>query len=85
MKEITVVADQELVLTRTMLREAGLQGCLRLIVDQEEIRICAETATETEQVVQEMAGSLDHEPATECDVHLKLGVRWSVSGFRLST
>ena len=73
MKEITVVADQELVLTRTMLREAGLQGRLRLIIGQGEIRICSETATEAERVVQELAGCLGHEPATEYDVHLKLG------------
>ena len=73
MKEITVVADQELVLTRTMLREAGLQGRLRLIIGQGEIRICSETATEAEKVAQELAGCLGHEPATEYDMHLKLG------------
>ena len=73
MKEITVVADQELVLTPTMLREAGLQGRLRLIIGQGEIRICSETATEAEKVVQELAGCLGHEPATEYDMHLQLG------------
>ena len=73
MKEITVVADQELVLTRTMLREAGLQGRLRLIIGQGEIRICPETTTEADKVVQELAGCLGHEPATEYDMHLKLG------------
>ena len=73
MKEITVVADQELVLTRTMLREAGLQGHLRLIIGQGEIRICSETVTEAEKVVQELAGCLGHELATEYDMHLKLG------------
>ena len=73
MKEITVVADQELVLTPTMLREAGLQGRLRLIIGQGEIRIYSETATEAEKMVQELAGCLGHEPATEYDMHLKLG------------
>jgi hypothetical protein len=72
-KEITVVADQELVLTPTMLREAGLQGRLRLIIGQGEIRIYSETAVEADKVVQELAGCLGHEPATEYDVHLKLG------------
>jgi hypothetical protein len=38
-KEITVVADQELVLTPTMLREAGLQGRLRLIIGQGEMTL----------------------------------------------
>jgi hypothetical protein len=73
MKEITVVADQELVLTRPMLREAGLQGRLRFIIGQGEIRIYSETATEADKVVQELAGCLGHEPATEYDMHLKLG------------
>ena len=73
MKEITVVADQELVLTRSMLLEAGLQGRLRLIIGQGEFRIYSETATEAEKVVQELAGCLGHEPATEYDMHLKLG------------
>ena len=73
MKELTVVADQELVLTRPMLREAGLQGRLRLIIGQGEIRIYSETATEADKVVQELAGCLGHEPATEYDMHLKLG------------
>jgi hypothetical protein len=72
-KEITVVADQELVLTRPMLREAGLQGRLRFIIGQGEIRIYSETATEADKVVQELAGCLGHEPATEYDMHLKLG------------
>jgi hypothetical protein len=72
-KEITVVADQELILTPTMLREAGLQGRLRLIIGQGEIRIYSETATEADKVVQELAGCLGHEPATEYDMHLKLG------------
>jgi len=56
-----------------MLREAGLQGRLRLIIGQGEIRICSEMATEAEKVVQELAGCLGNEPATEYDVHLKLG------------
>ena len=73
MKEITVVADQELVLTPTMLREAGLQGRLRLIIGQGEIRIYSETATEADKVVQELAGCLGYEPAAEYDMHLKLG------------
>ena len=73
MKEITVVADQELVLTPTMLREAGLQGRLRLTIGHGEIRICSETVTEAEKVVQELAGFLGYKSATEYDMHLKLG------------
>ena len=34
MKEMTVVADHEVVLTQTMLREAVLHGRLRLVIGQ---------------------------------------------------
>ena len=73
MKEMTVVADQELVLTQTMLREAGLHGRLRLVIGRGEIRIVPETPTAAENVVQELAGCLGQEPATAYDFHLKLG------------
>jgi hypothetical protein len=73
MKEMTVVADQELVLTQTILREAGLHGRLRLVIGQGEIRIVPETATAAENVVQELAGCLGHEPVTAYDFHLKFG------------
>jgi hypothetical protein len=56
-----------------MLHEAGLQSRLRLIIGQGEIRIYSETATEAEKAVQELAGCLGHELATEYDMHLKLG------------
>ena len=73
MKEMTVVADHEVVLTQTMLREAGLHGRLRLVIGQGEIRIVPETATEAENVVQDLAGCLGHEPVTAYDFHLKFG------------
>ena len=73
MKELTVVAEKDLILTQTMLREAGLRGRLRLIIHPGEIRILPESAPEAEDVVQELAGCLGHEPATAYDFHLKLG------------
>lgn len=73
MKEVTVVVDQELILTQTILREAGLQGRLRLVIGQGEIRIVPETATAAEDIVRELAGCLGHEPATAYDFFLKRG------------
>jgi hypothetical protein len=73
MKELTVVAEKDLILTQTMLREAGLCGRLRLIIHPGEIRILPEGAPEAEEVVQELAGCLGYEPATAYDFHLKLG------------
>ena len=59
MKEMTVSADKEVVLTQAMLREAGLHGRLRLVINQGEIRVLPEVTTEVEDVVQELAGCLD--------------------------
>ena len=73
MKEITVVAEQELVLTQTMLREAGLHGRVRLVIGEGEIRILPGAITDAEHLVQELAGCLGHESATAYDFHLKLG------------
>ena len=73
MKEMTVSADKEVVLTQAMLREAGLHGRLRLIIKQGEIRVLPEVTTAVEDVVQELAGCLGSEPATAYDFHLKLG------------
>ena len=42
-KERTVVADTELVLTQAVLHEAGLHGRLRFMIDQGEMRILPET------------------------------------------
>jgi hypothetical protein len=73
MKEMTVSADKEVVLTQAMLREAGLHGRLRLVISQGEIRVLPEVTTEVEDVVQELAGCLGSEAATAYDFHLKLG------------
>ena len=76
MKEMTVSADNEVVLTQAMLREAGLHGRLRLVINQGEIRVLPEVTTEVEDVVQELAGCLGSEAATAYDFHLKLGSRY---------
>ena len=72
MKKITVVAEQELVLTQAMLREAGLHGRVRLVISEGEIRILPGAITDAEHLVQELAGCLGHESATAYDFYLKL-------------
>jgi hypothetical protein len=73
MKEITVTAAGDLVVTKAMLDEAGLSGALRLVIQQGEIHILPKSAIAAEDVVQELAGCLGQEPATAYDFHLKLG------------
>lgn len=73
MKEITVTATGDLVVTKATLDEAGLSGVLRLVIQQGEIHILPKSAIAAEDVVQELAGCLGQEPATAYDFHLKLG------------
>jgi hypothetical protein len=73
MKEVTVKVQGDLVVSQATLGEAGLSGRLRLIVQPGEIRILPEPTSDAEDVVQELAGCLGHEPATAYDFHFKLG------------
>jgi len=68
-----VAANEYLVVDQQTLAEAGLKGRLRLIVQQGEIRIVSEAAVEPERVLDELAGCLGQEPATQYDFNLKIG------------
>ncbi len=62
MKEVTVTADDELVLEPEILQEAGLQG-----------RLLPLPPATPENLVQDLAGCLGQEPAAAYDFDLKLG------------
>ena len=68
-KEVTVKVHGDLVVPQATLGEAGLSDRLRLIVQPGEIRILPEPTSDAEDVVQELAGCLGHEPATAYDFH----------------
>lgn len=75
MKELTLTADEELVLEPAILQEAGLQGRLRILISSGEIRILPfppEMMT-PEALVEDLAGCLGQEPAAAYDFDLKLG------------
>ena len=73
MKEVTVIADDELVLEPAMLQEAGLHGRLRVLISSGEIRILPFPPATPEDLVQELAGCLGQEPAAAYDFDLQLG------------
>jgi hypothetical protein len=73
MKEITVTAEHELVLEPAILREAGLQGRLRVLISSGEIRIVPLPPATPEELVEELAGCLGEESASAYDFDLKLG------------
>lgn len=72
-KEIEVIAEGNLVVDQEILDEAGLSGHLRLIIQKGEIRILPEATFDPEKVLEELAGCLGQEPATEYDFCLKIG------------
>lgn len=75
MKELTLTADDELVLEPAILQEAGLQGRLRVLISSGEIRILPlpSDMTAPETLVEDLAGCLGQEPAAAYDFDLKLG------------
>lgn len=72
-KEIEVEAEGNLVVDQETLGAAGLGKRLRLIIQKGEIRILSETAFDPEEVLEDLAGCLGQEAATEYDFQLKIG------------
>jgi hypothetical protein len=72
-KVIELAPDDNLVVKHETLHEAGLIGRLRLVVQKGEIRILPETESNTEKVLDELAGCLGRENAGDYDYSLKIG------------
>ncbi|NCP16288.1 hypothetical protein GW866_04505 [bacterium] len=72
-REIEIVPKGDLVVGRQTLREAGLTGRLRLIVQKGEIRVVPESVLEPKKILENLAGCLGRESATEYDFQLKIG------------
>lgn len=72
-KEIEVIPKGDLIVEQEMLRAAGLTGRLRLIVQSGEIRVLPELVLDSVKKLEELAGCLGRESATEYDFQLKIG------------
>jgi hypothetical protein len=72
-KAIEVASGKDLIVERDTLREAGLQGRLRLVVQKGEIRILDSEAFDPEKTLEELAGCLGQESAEDYDFNLKFG------------
>ena len=72
-KEIEVIPKGDLIVEQEMLRAAGLTGRLRLVVQPGEIRVLSGTALDSVKQLEELAGCLGRESATEYDFQLKIG------------
>lgn len=73
--ELEVKADGDLVVPKAVLREAGLNigRGLKLIIQKGEIRIHPESSPDPEKVLEELAGCLGQELATDYNFSLKIG------------
>lgn len=72
-QQIEVMTDQDLHIDHELLKQAGLQGQLRVIVQPGEIRILAERIENADEILDKLAGCLGQEKATEYDFGLKIG------------
>lgn len=72
-KEIEIVTEGNLVVDQETLDAAGLGRHLRLIIQKGEIRILPESSIAPEELLDELAGCLGQESATEYDFHLEIG------------
>lgn len=72
-KEIEIVTEGNLVVDQETLDAAGLGRHLRLIIQKGEIRILPEVSIVPEELLDELAGCLGQESATEYDFLLEVG------------
>ncbi len=72
-KKIKIEPGRDLVIAQEDLSEAGLGRSLRLVIRKGEIRIQTEPASDEEKLLEELAGCLGQEPASDYDFGLKIG------------
>ena len=72
-KEIEIGSEGNLVVDQKTLGAAGLGKRLRLVIQKGEIRILPEAEPNPEKLLEDLAGCLGHELATEYDFQLKMG------------
>jgi len=72
-KELEIVTEGDLVVDREALKAAGLGTRLRLVIQKGEIRILPETPSDPEKLLDDLAGCLGQELATEYNFDLKIG------------
>jgi hypothetical protein len=72
-REKEVIAEKDLVIGRETLDEANLGKRLYLIIEEGEIHILSTPSFDAQKTLEDLAGCLGHEPATEYDFHLKIG------------
>jgi hypothetical protein len=72
-KEVEVEAEGNLVVDQETLSAAGLGKRVRLLIQKGEIRILSEALLYPEKELEELAGCLGEESATEYDFRLKIG------------
>ncbi len=72
-QQIEITAEEDLLLGRDLLKKAGLQGRLRVIVEPGGIHILPEHPSDPAEILDRLAGCLGQEPAGEYDFGLKIG------------
>ena len=72
-QELEFPGEGDLVLRRKTLLDAGLQGRLRVLIREREIRVLPKEGQELDELLDRLAGCLGEESASDYDFHLKTG------------
>jgi hypothetical protein len=70
---IELLAKGDIIVSENTLRQAGLRGVLQIVVHKGEVRILAKKQTDSENILDELAGCLGNESVSEYDFGLKIG------------
>jgi len=70
---LTSESEQDLLLDKRLLEQAGLRGPLKVVIQPGEIRIVPKLEPTPEEVLDNLAGCLGSEPAEDYDFDLELG------------
>lgn len=74
LKEMEITIGDNLVVPAYILKEAGLSGAVRLLIEKGEICILSKsTKIDPDKILEELAGCLGQEPAADYDFKLKIG------------
>lgn len=70
---IELLAKGDIIVPEDILNQAGLSGLLQIVIDKGEVRIFAKKQTDSEKILDELAGCLGNESVNEYDFGLKIG------------
>ncbi|OQX26572.1 MAG: hypothetical protein BWK80_09670 [Desulfobacteraceae bacterium IS3] len=70
-KYMEISAAGDIIISEDILKKAGLNGYLQILIGDGEIQIVAKKQDDAEKILEELAGCMGNEPAEYYDFNLK--------------